>query len=164
MARQVTIAEMRQHLAVDKNDLDTGFEQQPDLMFQVAEQCSLAIEDRDTCKLKLEQVVAKLDQQLREEAGDRKITEAGIARELETMPKVIDLKKELSGLNLQVGLWQALRTSFEQRNDALNGLSRLHAANYFTRSSAKRTDDQYKERQADLARREGGARRTTERR
>ena len=135
------IAEFKDYLAIDRNNLDEAVIQQPQLYFQVGEAHAMAIAERDATKEDLAFVDAGLRAKHRKvlEKAEMKVTEgaieAGVIQDPEHMnafDRYTDSKRKADEL------W-ALKESFGQRMSALEVLARLYASNYFAKDSM-RTD------------------------
>lgn len=117
---------LREQLQIDRDDLDTGLVEQPDLYYHVAEAFVLAVAKRDEAKLDLEQATADLDKQFREAAAEadppEKLTEAAITRKLASAPRIQTLERGLLRLRVEADKWQALKESFQQRSFMLREL------------------------------------------
>jgi hypothetical protein len=118
---------LRDQLSIDKDDLDTSLIEQPDLYYHVAECFSEAVADRDSAKLDLEQALAGLDEQLRQEAAAReeKVTEVLIQRRLATHPRIQELERSSLRLRAEVDKWQALKEAYQQRSFMLRELVQM---------------------------------------
>lgn len=149
-------AELRDALVIDKISLDDAWVEHPDLFYRVSEQLTLAIAQRDAKKLDLNNAIAELDEQIRREAGERKITEKAIEQQISMTPRVIDLRDELGRLGGRVDKWLALKESYQQRSYALKALVELYNSNYFTTSTGKAAHRAAADSVADHVREEAG--------
>lgn len=129
------LAELEAAVAVDKHDLDNAWQEQPDLFYRVAKALAEAIAARDECKLDLNEMIADLDATLRADAGDKKITETSISREIDMAPKIIDKRREYGRLSAKVDQWAALKDGYVQRGYTLKGLTDLHGQAYYQNNS-----------------------------
>lgn len=120
-----TLERFHAQLAIDREDLDECWVRQPELYFNVSDAHVLAVAERDAIKLELEEAQAEEGKRLREDAAqhNEKITEASINQNVLLAPKVKQLQRELIAAQTLVGRWQALSRSYEQRRDALKGIT-----------------------------------------
>ena len=113
--------ECRQFLRIDRNDLDSCLQQQPEAYHHAAEAYILAVAQRDETKLILEELTAELDQGVRAtaSAAGEKLTESAIQARLTGLPKIQTLTRKLLDAKLEADRWAALKESFQQRSHAL---------------------------------------------
>lgn len=125
-----TLEELRKDLAINSNHLDDCLTRQPELYYQVSQGYADAVAERDTIKLALEELQAKLDQDFRAEAArkEEKFTEAGLQQKLKTMPKVQDMQKDYLDARTEAEGWQVLKEAFQQRSFMLRELVALFIA------------------------------------
>jgi hypothetical protein len=123
----VSREDLRDQLSINKDDLDTSLVEQPDLYYHVAECYSESVAERDASKLDLEQAIAGLDEQLRQEAAAReeKVTETLIQRRLATHPRIQELERNALRLRAEVDKWQALKEAYQQRSFMLRELVQM---------------------------------------
>jgi len=122
--------ELRKELAIDQNALDDCLMRQPELYYSVAVGYAEAVAGRDSVKLELEELQAKLDQDFRAEAlrKNEKITEGSIQQKLKTMPKVQDLQQKFMDARTEAESWGVLKEAFQQRSFMLRELVALFIA------------------------------------
>jgi hypothetical protein len=147
---QGPLAEYERGLRIDKNDLDTALIQQPDIFYRVAKELTLAISRRDEMKLNINEAIADLDQQIR--SRSEKTTEGGIAKEIDSAPKIIDLRRDYGRLNHKVDRWTALKEAYQSRSYVLKDLCGLYVAGYFSTQSGGGARNDARTRLADEAR------------
>lgn len=123
----VSREDLRDQLSIDKDDLDSSLVQQPDLYYHVAECFSEAVANRDSAKLDLDQAMAGLDEQLRQEAAAReeKITETLLQRRITTNPRIQEIERNFLRLRAEVDKWQALKEAYQQRSFMLRELVQM---------------------------------------
>jgi len=153
--------QLRDALRIDKFNLDDELVNNPELVQRVGEQVEMAISRRDEANLDLKNAMAALDAVLREEAGDKKLTEKAIEQQINDSVKIIDMRKNIIRLTEKVGRWQALRESYRDRSSALKGLCSLHATNYFVVNSGSPYRREAVSRQADDIRAKAGEERAS---
>lgn len=145
----------KDRLKIDKHDLDIEMaERQLTYSLAVAEKAEMEKSRRDELKLKIEQTIAELDGQYRAEAAKsgEKATDKSIDREIETTPKIIDLKKQLIAANLSVGLWGALREEYSQRGWMIRDLIQSFVAGYWNKSMMGSAQNKHSQAEADRIR------------
>lgn len=128
-----TIDELRSYLQIDRNTLDEEIESQASLFDQVAERAVMAISVRDEAKADMEITYAKCSDNARRaaiEAGE-KITEAAV-KEVASMSKAyLQAEKDYREAKQQADIWDALRSSFDQRGKMLRELAQLWIAGFY---------------------------------
>jgi hypothetical protein len=153
--------EYRGRLIIDRDDLDTALQQQPELFYHVADALVQAVAERDACKLELEEALAREDKSLRVAAAktDGKLTEAAIRQQLALVPVIQDLERELLDLKRAADSWQALKEGYTQRSYMLRELVGMYLSRLSSGSmSGPRADisDAHHEKQAELRRNRRG--------
>ncbi len=131
MAERISKLErFRSYLAIDRNDLDSCCEKQPELFYHVAEELAQAVASKDATKLKLEELEATTAKRLRQAAtdNDEKITEVLLKQRLTIQSDVKALQQELLAAQERVGTWMALRDAFTQRSFMLRELVPMYLA------------------------------------
>ena len=143
--------ELHHKLRIDKHDLDSEVEQQPELYGEVAEASALSKSEVESLEEQIKELEADLDTQARADAeteGDR-ITEnaikAIIAGDKDRKSMVIKL---LNARHLQRRL-EALTTSFRHRSYALRDMVDLYLASYYSSLSASGMHEDKKEAEVD---------------
>lgn len=125
-----TIEHWQQFLAIDKADLDSCLIEQPESYHHISQAFAQAVADRDATKLDLEELQAKLGQDLRTKAikNDEKLTEGSLQQQLTAMPNVQKLQREFLEKRHKADSWQALKEAFQQRSFMLRELVALYIA------------------------------------
>ncbi len=143
--------ELHNKLRIDKHDLDSEVEQQPELYGEVAEASALSKSQVESLEEQIKELEADLDTQARADAdteGNR-ITEnaikAIIASDKDRKSMVIKL---LNAHHLQRRL-EALTTSFRHRSYALRDMVDLYLASYYSSRSASGMREERKEAEVD---------------
>jgi hypothetical protein len=116
-------------LRIDKDDLDRACEEQPESFYHVADGHAQAIAKRDTIKLELEELEAKLWKIVLEEALDhseKKPTDTTIKSEIARDQKVQNLQRKILDAKLEVDRWAALKDAFVQRSFMLREMVPLY--------------------------------------
>lgn len=139
-----TLADLQSQLQIDKMVLDDEVIRQPMLFFEVSDQLTEAMAERDAAKEELAAVDAELDQKLRKKlaVGQTRVTEGLITSHVLVSPEhekafsaYLEAKKRSDKL-------EALKDAFKQRSFMLRDLVALHAANYYESTSMKPTQAQ----------------------
>jgi hypothetical protein len=127
------IEEARKYLAIDRDDLDSCLEQQPELYHSVALSYEQAVSARDLAKLELEEAQAEIGAEMRTRASDNKerLTEGALDQYVTTHPRVQKLERALLKAKGSTGEWSALKEAFQQRSFMLReivarGISQYH--------------------------------------
>ena len=125
-----SLDEWRKRLAINSNQLDICLTEQPESYYHVAVGYAEAVAERDSVKLALEELQAKLDQDFRAEAlrKDEKVTEGGLQQKLRTMPKVQELQQKFLDARTEAESWLVLKEAFQQRSFMLRELVALFIA------------------------------------
>lgn len=143
--------ELRQCLKIDKHDLDSEVEQQPELYGEVAEAASLSKSQVESLEEQIKELESLLDSGIREDAitEDERITENAIKSIIaadETRKEMVI--KLLNARHLQRRL-EALTTSFRHRSYALRDMVDLFLASYYSSRSASGMREDRKEAEVD---------------
>ena len=120
---------------IDKNNLDTEWEQQSINTFAVGRQVAQAILAYDECKRKLEVTKARVDKDVRsdpEKYGVMKVTEGSIASAVLTHPDILDLQERVAQAYYEVNVCKTAATALENKKEALDCLTKLAQIGYFT--------------------------------
>jgi len=135
-------------LAIDKDNLDLMWVEQPQVYHDIAERLALEISRRDEAKNDLKDLEAQIDSELREDAeadfqknGTKKPTETALKnmmREDKRWKKANALQLEL---DKNVGLLQAHQAAYHQRRYALENLVTLHVSGYSMDASSRPSKD-----------------------
>lgn len=139
-----SIADLKEQLAIDKSALDDEVIRQPGLFYEVSEQLTDAIAERDGAKEDLASIDATLDAKWRKkfEGGTKRVTEGTIAACVQTDPaheKAFDVWLTAKTKADQL---QALKDAFQQRSYMLRDLVQLYSANYYEDTSMRPTKAQ----------------------
>lgn len=124
-------------LEIDRDGLDDCLVKQPELFYHVSEAYVIAVAERDEVKLKLDEAIAGLDQQIRRKAAedDERITEATIQQRIKVAPLIQQLQREHLSVRQEADSWQALKEAFQQRSYMLRELVALHISRLRERDS-----------------------------
>lgn len=150
MSKEADVDEFHGMLAIDRDDLDRCLMEQPDIYYQVSQQLTLALAERDAIKLDLDEAEAKLGGELRENAAkdealqtliaeketergskkrprrsENRLTEGAIREKLQTAPKLKSIRRDLLEANQLVNSWSDLKEAFRQRSFMLRELVSL---------------------------------------
>ena len=124
MAKTNTIADLREQLQIDEDDLDRCLVDHSTTFYHVAQNHAMAVGERDQIKLNLENARIELDAQLRKKMAeaDEKITETALDKGVRGMPRIQKLTQEHLDASKKADEWQALLHGFQQRSFALGKL------------------------------------------
>lgn len=114
-------------LVIDPEDLESSLVEQPKLFWEVADNHVQAVAERDSLKLKIEELHAALDQSIRSTAAkeETKITEAGIQQQIKDDADMRGLKDDHLSANKSADEWNALLQAISQRGYMLRELVQL---------------------------------------
>ncbi len=128
-----TITELQAGLAIDEHGLDQALIMQTELFWRVSRQLAQLISKRDGAKQQLTETEARVDVEVRRKVADagERTTENDIKARVTLDPSVLEDRDELLNLSLEVGLWSALKESYEQRSYAMKELVALYIGNYW---------------------------------
>lgn len=152
------ISELEEGLRIDEHALEQELQSQPGLIYKATSQYELYVSRRDAAKQYVDEVKAEVDLAVRSDArqqGD-KITEKEIEAEVRTSLKVIKATKAYFALHELTGQFSALKDAYKARGYALNSMTDLYIANYYSdashRSSRKAVehDDDHMNRRAAI--------------
>lgn len=128
------LEELEARLRIDETALEHERLSQHDTFYVVAKQLALAISRHDAAKNHLKEIDARTAEAIRRswnESTDGRMTEKALADKVLLTPDVIDAREEVLQSDLQVGLWEALKEAFTQRNAALDGLIRMYLSQHY---------------------------------
>lgn len=137
----INLADLKQHLAIDKSMLDDEVVRQPSLFYAVSEVLTDAIALRDGAKEELAAVDAKMDGIWRSKLSKihDKVTEKMVQNWVQNSSeheKAFDAYLEAK---THADKLLALKEAFQQRSYMLRDLVSLYSANYYEASSIKPT-------------------------
>ena len=118
---------LRDSLVIDRDGLGECLIEQPQLYYDVASAHVESVARRDALKLDVEEVQAKVDKRIRDEAAtkDTKITEASIQQTLRLDLKVADVARRSLAAREESDRWAALKEAYQQRSFMLRELVAL---------------------------------------
>lgn len=123
--------ELEAAIIIDEHTLDVNCIQHSDLFYRVSRGLARYSARRDEQKQKTAEIEALVDAEVRRGHEGERITEAAIANQKITDPRVKLARKELAMLNRIVGQIAALKEAYLQRSYSLKGMIDLHLAGYF---------------------------------
>lgn len=134
-----TLSDLQQQLQIDKMVLDDEVIRQPMLFFEVSDQLTEAMAERDAAKEELAAVDAELDQKIRKKlsSGQARVTEGLITSHVITSPEHEKAFTAYLNAKTRSDKLEALKDAFKQRSFMLRDLVALHAANYYETTSMK---------------------------
>jgi hypothetical protein len=147
-----------EELGIDKNDLDTAYERQPDTYFRVADEAARSVSWVDGAKMEYENTKARVDGRIRQELAGvgGKSTETQIASQVSLDDEVQTAFRFYLSWKELATRWDALEKAFRQRSTAIDGLGRLYGASYFVKSGMSIGQNVNREREHKDVRREVG--------
>lgn len=119
--------ELVEALAIDRTDLESCLINQSVMFYQIAEKATAAGGRRDSLKLQMDELHAKLDGEIRSRAADNgeKTTETGIGYEIKANKEYALLMQEHSDTRTEGEHLIALKEAFIQRSYMLRELVAL---------------------------------------
>lgn len=137
-----TIDEYRNKLEIDPTDLESCLVEQAKLFYFVAEGQAQANAKRDSLKLDIDELHAKLDQDFRNDAVKREIktTETGIANAIKDDPDYRDLQRQFINAKGEADEWGALKEAFYQRGYMLRELVALQLRQHSMENDVARAE------------------------
>lgn len=136
---------LEEGLRIEKDALDDGLLQQPDLFYRVSKELTLATSRRDAAKQGVADAEANVELALHRSKD--KYTVGEIKAHIAVAPSVKAARKMLADLQYEVNALNGLKEAFSQRSYALKELVALFIANYYgdidTRAARKVTDVKY---------------------
>lgn len=139
-----SLEELHQGLAIDKLALDDEVIRQPTLFYQVSEQLTAAIAERDAAKEELANVDASLAQKWRKHLSKdgKRATDTMVAHCVQTSEQHEEAFTQWLSAKTKAEKLLALKDAFHQRSYMLRDLVTLYSANYFEDASMKPTKAQ----------------------
>jgi hypothetical protein len=138
--------EAREALRLSKHHIDDACEQQSYIFWQITQNYTEAVSERDALKENIALVDATLDKDIRAEAkkDGAKITEAQISSEITLHEKHRQIYNDYLDKCKEVSEWGALKEAFIQRANMIRILSDLYVSNYYTVDCTSRNTEQSK--------------------
>lgn len=133
-------------LEINEHKLDQEWLRQPSVYMAYSEAAVMAEDERDRAKRALEVAVAEADQSIRKAALDagEKVTEAVVANRVTLHPMVDAAERRFLEANTKAKLLAAAPRAFDQRKKALEKLSELFIAGYFSAPKGDKTEKKSK--------------------
>lgn len=122
-------AELKQHLRIDRNSLETELEAQADLFYEVCEHHARAISRRDELKTASEEQYALCADAIRR--GEDKVTEAHVKEQVSMDKDYLDACATFLEAKKLADLFAGLRDAFDQRGKMLRELAQLYLGGYY---------------------------------
>ena len=134
---KVDISEFEAALQIDRHNLDTEIERQPNLYYEVASEAARAISRRDQIDKNLKYVEAELDGKIRRkfDKNNKSFTEAMVKATILKHDDHKEATKKLIIARRNAEIVGALRDAFRQRSYMLRDLVELHISGYYTSAS-----------------------------
>lgn len=161
MAEEQAVRELADDLFVDRHDLPSEWEKQPQLYMYWAEEYAWAVMDRDKTKDQLDLVMADLDSAVRNDPaayGLSKVTEASVAAAAKRSDEYQQAQEKLHQANLVVNRMAAARSAMDHKRKALEHLTTLAINEFYSSNTApaasqvsrgKKAQEKFAEKQAD---------------
>jgi hypothetical protein len=120
-----TIEELEEALRFSPLDLGSALEEQGELFYRVAKMMAVAIAERDTAKLELDETQASVLLKIRDEFANEKVTVDEV-NAMVTVDRAVKQKKaKLNAASERHGKVRALKEAFEQRSYSIKDLVEL---------------------------------------
>jgi len=166
MSEEFDTREFESKLKVDKNDLDTEWQQNPQLFWRVSNMHARALSDRDSIKVDIGLAEAELYSLFRQKMEDElaneddkkkgRVTDAAIKSRVESSPQMVKLNKQYLKASERANILLALKEGYQQRSYSLKYLSELYTVNYFTVESGGKVRNDANDKTADRNREAAG--------
>lgn len=132
----------KQDIQIDKNMLDEEWIKQPLLYMDYSQELAQKIKERDQAKDKINVLKAEIDDEIREIAKNtgNKITEAYISNQIQLRKEYKDACQNWIDKNEEVNILDSVKEALNHKKKALENLTQLFFANYYSSSSI--TDDE----------------------
>lgn len=126
-------AELKQHLRIDRNNLETELEKQADLFYEICEEHTRAISRRDELEVTSKEQYALCADAVRRNAEDsgEKITEAYVKEQVAMDKDYLDATATYLEAKKLSDLFAGLRDAFDQRGKMLRELAQLYLGGYY---------------------------------
>lgn len=117
-------ADYKKLVEIDREDLEKSLEDQPRLFSEVSEYASKWAAIRDLRKRNAEEVQARVDKEIRDEAieGNVKLTETAIFNQVKEDDDYKEAQRTFLEAKYFADLWAGLKESYQQRSYALKDL------------------------------------------
>lgn len=138
--RTDVMAEFRNYLSIDKDNLTEAMAAQADLFFRVGEECAIAVSERDEAKERIATVDAEIGQSCRLKNGkkpEEKVTESGIKDQIQINTQHQQAFEAYAESKKRAEQFIALRDAFQERGRMLRDLGNLYGAGYFSITASK---------------------------
>ena len=137
----------QEDLKIDKNALDEECMKQPSLYEKYSSISADALSDRDVKKLRVEEIRAQIDREIRQKAlnSGAKVTEKQIESEVTLDSRLKEVTNEYLEAKKVAETTQIIKESFQQKKDMLKVLADLYISNYFSTVESKNEKDFQKE-------------------
>jgi hypothetical protein len=135
----ISLPELQQQLAIDKSVLDDEVIRQPVLFYEISEQLTEAVAERDAAKENLSVVDAELDHSWRKKLAktQNRVTEGMLTSYVITSPAHEKAFQDYLQAKTKADKLLVLKEAFQQRSYMLRDLVSLYAANYYEDTALK---------------------------
>lgn len=140
----LSLADLKEQLAIDKSVLDDEVIRQPVLFYTISEMLTEALAERDAAKEELSAVDADIDSRGRKalNKNGEKVTEQMVKNYVQTSLEHEQAFDDYLDAKTKADKLLALKEAFQQRSYMLRDLVSLYSANYYETSSMKPTHAQ----------------------
>lgn len=151
---EISLAEARSKLFINRHALEIGLSEQPELFAQVSYMAALYASLRDQAKNNVSVVEAETASLIRQQFMDtgEKVTEAAIKEELAQHSATKKANKNYLSVKKEADIWQAMKDSYDQRGKMIRELVHLYISGYYQRQEIKGEQIQSQNSAADYAR------------
>jgi len=132
-----------EELKIDEDDLVNEWIDHPSRYAYWAEQVILAQTNKDRCRESLDVIRAEIDGNIRREPAnfslpaDKKPTEGAITAIIALQPEYKKAQTLLANATEQHGIAGAIKSSFDHRKSALQGITQLILSEWYSKPTAK---------------------------
>jgi len=139
----MSFEQLEDALTLDEHDLDSALLEQGDLYYRAAKCCVLESSRRDAAKQALDEAEAHADSEVRRQVAhsETRVTEPEIAARKTRHPEVVEARNAFVDIKTSAAIWAALERAYEQRMKALDKLTDLYRAGYFSDRAGSRMDE-----------------------
>jgi len=144
----------RSKLRIQKTNLDTHFEQHPELFHEISEKCRVLQSQRDLLLFRIKRYESRFYTKTKANTTGR-VTKEELSAKIMNEPHWRAMQDDLKELQHHLAKWQTLKESFNQRSQMLRELGRIYVAGYFSdiviKGSNDLTDETYAQRRVAMS-------------
>lgn len=134
----MSVSEYKNMLRIDKDNLDTELASNPFLTFDVSENYTDAVAERDQAKMYMDSMYS--DTQGKVISKNDKLAQWKVEAEINLGTKYRAAKAEYMELKIECEIWFNLMQAFEMRSRALTKLADLASIHYYTTGNSGASD------------------------